>query len=159
MYPVKVTVRDTPKSLFLDDYINKKAQKLDHFNQGITLCRVIIDMPQKHKHQGKLFRASITLNVRGKELIVNRKLDEDVYIAVTEAFDAIERKLEDYSHRRVDNIRRRQRNYNGSMEEIKSNGKISANGKTSSNDELYTDDDSDYEDISLLLRDENLFRG
>jgi ribosomal subunit interface protein len=107
MFPVKVTIRNTLKSQFLEDHIIKKAQKLNQYCQRISSCRVVVDMPQKHKHQGKLFRVSIDLNVQGKELVVNRKLAEDVYVAVTSAFDAIERKLEDYARRRVDNIRRR----------------------------------------------------
>ena len=156
MYPVTVTIRNTPKSNFLEDFINKKAQKLTQFNQRITSCKVVVDMPQKHKHQGKLFRASIALNVRGKELIVNRKLDEDVYIAVTYAFDAIERKLEDYGHRRVTATRRRKRTVNGNgfaAAEIPMNGGI----KKPANDEFYLDDvEHDYEDVHQIMRDENL---
>lgn len=158
MYPIKIIVRNTPKSSFLDEYINKKAYKLNHFNQRITSCRIVVDMPQKHKHQGKLFRASISLNIRGKELVVNRKLDEDVYIAVTDAFDAIERKLEDYSHRRVNGVRRRKRvvNDNGVMEEVDHHV---SDGKASANDDLYMDDDGDLDsedDVYQIMRDENL---
>jgi len=157
MYPVTITIRDTPKSIFLEDFINKKAQKLIQFNQRISSCKVVIDMPQKHKHQGKLFKASIALNVRGKELVVNRKLDEDVYIAVTYAFDAIERKLEDYGHRRVTATRRRKRTINGNgfaMEEVAA---TNSGIKKPSNDEFYMDDlQHDYEDIYQIMRDENL---
>jgi ribosomal subunit interface protein len=155
MYPVTITIRDTPKSTFLDDFINKKAEKLTQLNQRITSCKVVIDMPQKHKHQGKLFRASIALNVRGKELVVNRKLDEDVYIAVTYAFDAIERKLEDYGHRRVTATRRRKRPVNGNgfaIEEVV-NGEV----KKPTNDEFFTDElEHDFEEVHQIMRDENL---
>jgi len=157
MYPVKVTIRDTLKSQFLEDHIIKKAEKLNQYCQRISSCRVMVDMPQKHKHQGKLFRVSIELNVQGKELVVNRKLDEDVYVAVTLAFDAIERKLEDFSHRRVDNIRRRKRAANGNgFADKKLNGDTLVKG---SNDELYLDEvDSDYEDIMELIPSEYILR-
>ena len=107
MFSINVTIRDTPKSHFLEDYIFKKTLKLNHYHQPIIKCRVVVDMPQKHKHQGKLFRVSIELNVRGKELVVNRKLDEDVYIAAGQAFNAIERKLEHYAHRQINYVRKR----------------------------------------------------
>jgi ribosomal subunit interface protein len=156
MYSVKVTIRDTPKSQFLEDHIIKKAFKLNQYCQQISKCRVVVDMPQKHKHQGKLFRVSIELNVKGKELVVNRKLDEDVYVAIAQAFDAIERKLENYSHRRVNNIRRRKRAAN--EEYVEFNRRSDDVLSKEANDEFYIDEfDSEYEDLTQIMQDENIF--
>jgi len=47
--------------------------------------------------QGKLFRVTIDVTVPGKELVINKKLDEDVYIAIRDAFQALIRKLESYA--------------------------------------------------------------
>lgn len=97
MQAIQITVRDMPNSPFLEDHLRKKAEKLEHFYRRIHRCRVTINIPQKHKHQGKLFRVSIDLSVPGKELVVNRKLHEDVYVAIRDAFLAAERKLETYA--------------------------------------------------------------
>lgn len=97
MQAIQITVRDMPSSPALENHIRKKAEKLDHHCKRIHRCRIVINVPQKHKHQGKLFRVCIDIFVPGKELVVNRKLDEDVYIAIRDAFLAAERKLETYT--------------------------------------------------------------
>lgn len=98
--PIQVTIRDIPQSTAIESHILKKASKLDKYYDRIQSCRVIIDLPQKHKHQGKLFRVRIDLTVPGKELVVNHKLDEDVYVAIRDAFHAVIRQLEHYAQRR-----------------------------------------------------------
>jgi len=100
MFPIQITAKDLPVSPALDETIRKKADKLNHFYDRINSCRVVIEIPQKHKHQGKLFNVRIDLNVPGKVLVVNRKLDEDIYIAVRDAFSAMERQLEEHSRKR-----------------------------------------------------------
>jgi ribosomal subunit interface protein len=106
MLPVQITMRDVPTSEALETIINDKAQKLTHFYQRILNCHVVIEVVQKHKRQGKLFGVRVDLTVPGKELVVNRKEDEDLYLAINEAFHAIERQLEKYSHRRRGDIKK-----------------------------------------------------
>lgn len=106
MQPIQVTIRDIPSSQALEDHILKKAHKLDHFYHRIQRCKIVVDMPQKHKHQGKLFRARIDLYVPGKELVVNRKLDQDVYVAIRDAFNAAIRQLECYARKRRGDVKR-----------------------------------------------------
>lgn len=96
MQPIQITVRAIPHSYALQEYVRRKAEKLSQFYQRINTCRVIIDQAQRHKHQGKLFKVIIDLRVPGKELVVNRKQSEDVYIAIRDAFEAIYRQLETY---------------------------------------------------------------
>jgi ribosomal subunit interface protein len=100
MQQVQITIRDMPSTLALEDHLRKKAQKLTQFYQRINSCRIVLTIPQKHKHQGKLFCLSIDLTVPGKELAISHKLDEDVYVAIRDAFKAAERKLESYARRR-----------------------------------------------------------
>jgi ribosomal subunit interface protein len=97
MQPVKIVIRDMESSPALEDHIRRKAEKLTHYFQRINHCQVVIEVPQKHKRQGKLFRVCIDLTVPGKELVVNRKFDEDIYIAIRDAFHAVVRKLESYA--------------------------------------------------------------
>lgn len=100
MQPVQITIRDLPNSPALEDTIRKKADKLSHFYPKINSCRVVITLPQKHKHQGKLFCVHIDLMVPGKELVVNKHKDEDVYVAIRDAFNALQRQLESYARKR-----------------------------------------------------------
>jgi ribosomal subunit interface protein len=105
MSPIQITVRDVPNSQALEDTIRKKALKLNQFYNRIQRISIVVEMPQKHKHQGKLFCVHIDMSVPGKELVVNRKLDQDVYIAVRDAFKAILHQLETYTKKRRGDIK------------------------------------------------------
>lgn len=94
--PLQITVRDVAHSDALETHIREKAQKLDEFFEHIISCRVVVEMPHKHHHQGKEFNVRISLGVPGREIVVNRDKNEDVYVALRDAFDAAKRQLEDY---------------------------------------------------------------
>ncbi len=98
MLPVQITIRDFDFSPALEEHIRKRAEKLTRVCNRISSCRVVIELPQKHKHQGKLYNVRIDMTLPGrKELAVTRKCDEDVYVAIRDAFDAVERQLEEHS--------------------------------------------------------------
>jgi ribosomal subunit interface protein len=97
MQPVKIVIRDMESSPALEDHIRKKAEKLTHYCKRINAIHVVVEVPQKHKRQGKLFRVRIDLHVPGKDLVANRTLDEDVYVAIRDAFAALLRQLESYA--------------------------------------------------------------
>lgn len=97
--PVQITLRGVDPSEALEAHIRDKAAKLDAFYSHVTGCKVTVEMPARHKHQGKLFNIRIDLDVPGSVLVINRDLNEDVYVALRDAFDAARRQLEDYSHK------------------------------------------------------------
>jgi len=97
--PMQITIRDMENSEALETHIRQKAQKLDEFFNHIMSCRVVVEMPHKHHHQGKQFNVRIDIGVPGNEIVVNRDHSEDVYIALRDAFDAAKRQLEDYARK------------------------------------------------------------
>lgn len=97
--PLQITVRDMEHSPALDEAIRDKAAKLEHYYSKITACRVGVEMAQKHKHQGKLFNVRIDITVPGHEFVINRELNEDVYVALRDAFDAAKRQLEEHGRK------------------------------------------------------------
>lgn len=108
MLPVQITVRDVPASPVLESHVRKRVEKLSRFYDRIMSCRVVIELSQKHKHQGKLFNVRIALTVPGKEFAVTRKADQDIYIAIREAFKALERQLEEHSRKRHGQVKTHQ---------------------------------------------------
>jgi hypothetical protein len=50
-----------------------------------------------HKRKGKQYSARIDLKVPGGEIAVTQMHDEDLQIALHDAFDAARRRLEDYA--------------------------------------------------------------
>lgn len=94
--PLQITVRDMAPSEALETHIREKAKKLDEFFDHVISCRVVVEMPHKHQNQGKEYNVRINLGVPGREIVVNRDRDTDVYVALRDAFDAAKRQMEDY---------------------------------------------------------------
>jgi ribosomal subunit interface protein len=91
--------------------IRKRAARLDKLHRDIIACRVVVDLPQHRRRKGGMFQVEITLTVPGRELVVNRDplLDhahEDAYIAIEDAFDAMERKLKEYARELAGEVKR-----------------------------------------------------
>ena len=96
---LQITTRDIPHSEALESHIRQKAEKLETFYPQIMGCRIVVEVPHKHKTQGNLFNVRLDITVPGKELVVTREPNEDVYVALRDAFDAAKRQLEDYGRR------------------------------------------------------------
>jgi ribosomal subunit interface protein len=97
--PLQITIRSMEHSDALETHIREKAEKLEEFFDSIMSCRVVVEVPHKHHHQGKQFNVRLDIGVPGGEIVVNRDHAEDVYVALRDAFDAATRKIEDYSRK------------------------------------------------------------
>ena len=113
--PLQITLRNFPPSEALNATITEKAQKLDQFYPHIMRCHVVVEIPARHKHQGKEFKVHLDITVPGKEIAITRDHHEDVYVALRDAFDTAKRQLEDYGRRQHGDIK---------THEIESTGKI-----------------------------------
>lgn len=97
--PLQITFRGIEHSDAIEAHIREKAQKLETFFSPIISCRVVVELPHQHKHQGKAFNVRIDIGVPGREIVINRDQHEDVYVALRDAFDAAKRELEDYARK------------------------------------------------------------
>jgi ribosomal subunit interface protein len=109
--PLQVTFRHVDRSDGVEERIRERAQKLDRIYDQITTGRVVVDLPAQRHRKGKVFLVRIDITVPGKELVVNRDpqlnhAHEDVYVAVEDAFDAMERILKEYSREIQGEIKR-----------------------------------------------------
>ena len=96
---LQITTRGIEHSEALEAHIRDKADKLDEFFDRIMSCRVVVEMPHKHHHQGKQFNVRLDIALPGNEIVVNRDHAEDVYVALRDAFDAAQRQLEDHARK------------------------------------------------------------
>ncbi len=94
--PLQITTRDIDLTDAIRADIVEKAGKLDKFCGGIMRCKVTIESPRRHQHEGKLYSVHIYMTVPGAELVVKRELDKDLYVAIRDAFRDTRRKLEDF---------------------------------------------------------------
>jgi len=106
--PVQITYRGLEASAALDMDIRAKAAKLDQHYDHIMSCRVMVEAPHHHSRQGTIFHVRVDVRVPDRELVASRDTakynsHEDLYVAVRDAFAAVQRQLEDYArHRRGD---------------------------------------------------------
>jgi ribosomal subunit interface protein len=104
--PLQITLRHMAHSHALSTHIREEVGKLSLFYSDIVSCRVVIEQRDRHKSQGRSFNVRITLAVPGHELIVNHDHDEDVYVALRDAFASLTRRLEDVARRQRGTVKK-----------------------------------------------------
>ena len=92
--PLQITLRNVPRSEELDKVIRDRAERLQNFHHRLVSCRVVVERVAQQDPQ---FSVRIDLKMPGSE-IVDRQQNEDVRIALHDAFDAARRQLEDKTH-------------------------------------------------------------
>jgi ribosomal subunit interface protein len=95
---VQVTMRGLQQSEALEEWIRSRIAKLDTMYSGAMInCHVVAEQPHHHKQQGGQFVVRLDITVPGKDIVVNRDHDEDIYVAVREAFNAARRQLDQHA--------------------------------------------------------------
>ncbi len=97
--PVQITSRAVSLSENALACLRKRAAKLERYCDHIMGCRIMVEAPHRHKHQGILYHVRIELTVPGAHLVVRRAPHEDLYVAIREAFDAARRQLISFRRR------------------------------------------------------------
>ncbi|MGO9379317.1 MAG: HPF/RaiA family ribosome-associated protein [Dissulfurispiraceae bacterium] len=98
--PLQITIRNLELSELTKDDLKRRAEKLDTFYPRIMRCRVTVEIPHRYKKQAMNaveYNISIDLTVPGKEIVIKNRPNKDLDIGIREAFDAAQRKLEDYA--------------------------------------------------------------
>ncbi len=93
-----ITFRGMEPSAAADARIRQRIAQLGKLHHRITACRVTVEAPHRHHAQGRLFRVAVDVVVPEAELVASHEhgqdhAHEDVYVAIRDAFDAVERQL------------------------------------------------------------------
>ncbi len=108
--PLQVTFRHMGPSAAVEDRVREEAARLEKFHDQIMSCRVIVESPHAHHRKGKLYHIRIDLKVPGKELVATHGHEqdhahEDIYVAIRDAFNEMQRQLEDYARRQRGDVK------------------------------------------------------
>lgn len=108
--PLQVTFRNMDASPTVEAAVREKAGKLERFMDRIIGCHVTVEAPHRRHHKGKIYHVSIDITVPGGEIVVNKEkrkshAHEDVYVAVRDAFNAAQRRLEDFTRKRRGDVK------------------------------------------------------
>jgi ribosomal subunit interface protein len=124
--PLQITFRDIPASENVEAVIREKAEKLDQYFEKIMTCRVTVESPHSHNHQGQLYHVTVDITVPGNELVASRSHDknhahEDVYVAIRDAFDAAIRQLQQYKRKLKNKVKTHETPAHGQVTELAPN--------------------------------------
>jgi hypothetical protein len=81
-----------------------------------------LDAPSPHHRQGHRYRVKIDVRVPDEEVTATLHEDEDIYVAVRDAFDAIGRRLEDYARKRRGQTKPHHEGLHGKIETLSDDG-------------------------------------
>lgn len=124
--PVQVTFLNMRGSPALEDKVRSRVAWLQSFYSGMVGCRVVLEMPHRHRRHGRSLHVRIELSLPGEDVVVNHeptldtgdrsashKSDErdgrhkDAQVAIHEAFDVARRSLEDVARRQRGDVKTR----------------------------------------------------
>ena len=92
--PLQITLRDMKRSDALAHRIRSDADKLERLHPEIMNCRVVVEEAARHRHQGREFAVKVEVRVPGRDALVSTmQRNDDVYVAVREAFDSVRRQF------------------------------------------------------------------
>ncbi|MGO9454008.1 MAG: HPF/RaiA family ribosome-associated protein [Candidatus Binataceae bacterium] len=107
--PLKIISRDFPLSEAIETEIRQKAEGLETYYAHLIGCEVTVHAPAiKHHRKGGPFLVGILIAVPGKELVVEHQPQEEMSLAIREAFDAARRRLEDYAREQRGSVKTHQ---------------------------------------------------
>jgi cold shock CspA family protein len=104
--PVQIVFNGVEGSEAIKGLIEEKVAWLEKFQNRITGCRVVVELPHRHHRQGSPYQVRIDLTLPGGEIVVNREPAQrpavrNLAAAIRDAFEA--------AHRQIENFTRRQR--------------------------------------------------
>ncbi|HAR41455.1 MAG TPA: 30S ribosomal protein S30 [Bdellovibrionales bacterium] len=104
--PVKIAFPDFPASEAVAARVRHRVKKLDQLYGRIIDCYVAIGNATKRHQKGNIYYVTVELRVPGGTIVYSRSRDggntahTNVYVAIRDAFNAIERQLRDYIQQR-----------------------------------------------------------
>jgi ribosomal subunit interface protein len=94
----KVVFRGIEHSQAVEDAVHKRLGKLERFSEEIQSLRVILESPHNNHQKGKVYHVGVEAFIPNHEILVTHEQHdkhehEDIYVAIRDAFDALERRL------------------------------------------------------------------
>ena len=126
--PLTTTFRRVRGTAPLQDQIRQRVEKLGTYGSSILSARVLVELAERHRHDGNHIHVRINLALRGETLVIDqrvstrptarargdetvRKQDEPARdhrrarVAIREAFEAARRRLQDRERRRRGDVK------------------------------------------------------
>lgn len=112
--PLQITFHGIDHSDAVEQRIREKVAKLEQLYDRLTSCRVVVEKHHKNTSnlhaKGEPFHIRIDLTLPGGELVVKRDpkeshVNEDIFVALRDAFQSMERQLKDFLARQRGDVK------------------------------------------------------
>jgi ribosomal subunit interface protein len=94
----QVLFRGLEPSPSVEEVVHKRVAKLERYSDEIQSLRVILEAPHNNHHKGKVYHVGVEALIPNHDIVVthdqhDKHSHEDIYVAVRDAFNALERQL------------------------------------------------------------------
>ena len=94
----QVLFRNIEHSDSVQEAVLKRVGKLERFSDSIHSMRVILESPHNNHHKGKVYHVGVEALIPNHDIVVShdqhdKHEHEDIYVAIRDAFNAVERRL------------------------------------------------------------------
>lgn len=106
----QVLFRNIEHSDAVQEAVLKRVEKLERFSDQIQSMRVILESPHNNHHKGKVYHVGVEALIPNHDIVVSHDQHdnhehEDIYVAIRDAFNALERRLKSVSGKQRRNDR------------------------------------------------------
>ncbi len=123
--PLEIAFHDTPASPELEDFIRRRAAKLEKLYDRLTGCRVSVEALHNQHQTGNVYECHIDLFVPGSHLAVSRQqkakerhATPDIRTSIRDAFKAAERQLKDFKQQQRGDIKPKEMPWSGQVSQL-----------------------------------------
>ena len=111
MKGLEISFRDIEHSDAIEHQIRQKALKLTNRYDDITGIRAVVALPHNHNTKGKIAHISLEIGLPGELIAItndshDNREHENMYIALRDAFDKAQRKIDKIQTKRSDSRRK-----------------------------------------------------
>ena len=94
----QVVFRNIDHSPAVEEAVHKRLEKLGRYCDEIQSLKVTLETPHNNHHKGKVYHVGVEALIPNHDLVVthdqhDNHSHEDIYVAIRDAFNAIERRL------------------------------------------------------------------
>ena len=104
--PIQITFRSMQASPTIEYLVNKHYAKIKHLHPKISTCRAAVSLIHRQKTKAKIFSINLELSVPQRKLVC-RKVNQNIYLAIKEAFQALDKSLGRQLKKKAPHIDRR----------------------------------------------------
>jgi ribosome-associated translation inhibitor RaiA len=104
--PLQIRFHGASVSEAVEGDVRRWVTDLEKVFPRLVSCHVTIELPHRHREQGRVWRVQVDVGIPGGHVIAGRTAGgdpshQDVHVAVRDAFRAARRQLEDHADARA----------------------------------------------------------